>query len=190
MCIIPFFFKLVFYFLPAKKNRLQRQTEELGQHKRNMDDASEVAGSVTTYSTPSGSLNIKDVIKHRLRDLVEKPFETTPHDNADIKVYVHEPLLNCQLTCICSVQTNISSFINGLKRNTEFHSFSKVGSVTSFKNSSIAVGPYWQRLLTLPTLMLNPMTSSLAKRKLLWSFICSMWMENNNMKVKKSHERI
>lgn len=57
-----------------------------------MDDASEVAGSVATYSTPSGSLNIKDVIKHRLRDLVEKPFETTPHDNADIKVYVHEPL--------------------------------------------------------------------------------------------------
>lgn len=169
---------------------MQRQTEELGQHKRNMDDASEVAGSVATYSTPSGSLNIKDVIKHRLRDLVEKPFETTPHDNADIKVYVHEPLLNCLLTRICSVQTNISSFVNGLKRNTEFYSFSKVVSVTSFKNLSIVVGPYWQRLLTLPTLMLNPMTSSLAKRKLLWSFICSMWMENNNMKVKKSHERI
>lgn len=169
---------------------MQRQTEELGQHKRNMDDASEVAGSVATYSTPSGSLNIKDVIKHRLRDLVEKPFETTPHDNADIKVYVHEPLLNCLLIRICSVQTNISSFVNGLNRNTEFYSFSKVVSVTSFKNLSIAVGPYWQRLLTLPTLMLNPMTSSLAKRKLLWSFICSMWMENNNMKVKISHERI
>lgn len=107
---------MVFYFLPAKKNRLQRQTEELGQHKRNMDDASEVAGSVATYSTPSGSLNIKDVIKHRLRDLEEKPFETTPHDNADIKVYVYEPLLNCLLTRICSVQTNISSFVNGLKK--------------------------------------------------------------------------
>lgn len=70
----------------AKKARLQHQIEELGHHKSNMDDANEIAGSVSTYSTPSECLNMKDVIKRRLKDLIEKPFDTTPHDNADIKV--------------------------------------------------------------------------------------------------------
>lgn len=51
-----------------------------------MDDAVELAGSVSTYSTASECLNMKDVIKQRLRDLIERPFDTTPHDNADIKV--------------------------------------------------------------------------------------------------------
>ncbi|XP_061178169.1 E3 ubiquitin-protein ligase TRIM71-like [Saccostrea echinata] len=71
--------------IKAKKIRLQRQTEELSNHRSNMDDANEVAGSVSTYSTPSECLNMKDAIKRRLKELKEKPFDITPHDNADIK---------------------------------------------------------------------------------------------------------
>lgn len=149
-----------------------------------MDDASEIAGSVTTYSTPSGSLNMKDFIKQRLRDLIEKPFETTPHDNADIKVQVQVTLSNCLLTpCFIGVLQINTCTCTGLKRNNEFYSSSKAVLVTNLKNSSIAVGQSCQRLLTLPTLMLKPMTSSLTKRKLLLSFICLMWMGNSNMKV-------
>lgn len=60
-----------------------------------MDDVSEVVGSVIIYSMLFGSLNIKDVIKYWLRDLVEKLFEIIFYDNVDIKVYVYELLFNC-----------------------------------------------------------------------------------------------
>lgn len=60
-----------------------------------MDDVSEVVGSVVIYSMLFGSLNIKDVIKYWLRDLVEKLFEIIFYDNVDIKVYVYELLFNC-----------------------------------------------------------------------------------------------
>lgn len=60
-----------------------------------MDDVSEVVGSVVIYSMLFGSLNIKDVIKYWLRDLVEKFFEIIFYDNVDIKVYVYELLFNC-----------------------------------------------------------------------------------------------
>lgn len=68
-----------------------------------MDDVSEVVGSVVIYSMLFGSLNIKDVIKYWLRDLVEKLFEIIFYDNVDIKVYVYELLFNCLLICICFV---------------------------------------------------------------------------------------
>lgn len=68
-----------------------------------MDDVSEVVGSVVNYSMLFGSLNIKDVIKYWLRDLVEKLFEIIFYDNVDIKVYVYELLFNCLLICICFV---------------------------------------------------------------------------------------
>lgn len=68
-----------------------------------MDDVSEVVGSVIIYSMLFGSLNIKDVIKYWLRDLVEKLFEIIFYDNVDIKVYVYELLFNCLLICICFV---------------------------------------------------------------------------------------
>lgn len=60
-----------------------------------MDDVSEVVGSVIIYSMLFGSLNIKDVIKYWLRDLVEKLFEIIFYDNVDMKVYVYELLFNC-----------------------------------------------------------------------------------------------
>lgn len=60
-----------------------------------MDDVSEVVGSVVIYSMLFGSLNIKDVIKYWLRDLVEKLFEIIFYDNVDMKVYVYELLFNC-----------------------------------------------------------------------------------------------
>lgn len=68
-----------------------------------MDDVSEVVGSVIIYSMLFGSLNIKDVIKYWLRDLVEKLFEIIFYDNVDMKVYVYELLFNCLLICICFV---------------------------------------------------------------------------------------
>lgn len=68
-----------------------------------MDDVSEVVGSIVIYSMLFGSLNIKDVIKYWLRDLVEKLFEIIFYDNVDIKVYVYELLFNCLLICICFV---------------------------------------------------------------------------------------
>lgn len=68
-----------------------------------MDDVSEVVGSVVIYSMLFGSLNIKDVIKYWLRDLVEKLFEIIFYDNVDIKVYVYELLFNSLLICICFV---------------------------------------------------------------------------------------
>lgn len=68
-----------------------------------MDDVSEVVGSVVIYSMLFGSLNIKDVIKYWLRDLVEKLFEIIFYNNVDIKVYVYELLFNCLLICICFV---------------------------------------------------------------------------------------
>lgn len=68
-----------------------------------MDDVSEVVGSVIIYSMLFGSLNIKDVIKYWLRDLVEKLFEIIFYDNVDIKVYVYELLFNCLLICMCFV---------------------------------------------------------------------------------------
>lgn len=68
-----------------------------------MDDVSEVVGSVVIYSMLFGSLNIKDVIKYWLRDLVEKLFEIIFYDNVDIKVCVYELLFNCLLICICFV---------------------------------------------------------------------------------------
>lgn len=68
-----------------------------------MDDVSEVVGSVVIYSMLFGSLNIKDVIKYWLRDLVEKLFEIIFYDNVDMKVYVYELLFNCLLICICFV---------------------------------------------------------------------------------------
>lgn len=68
-----------------------------------MDDVSEVVGIVVIYSMLFGSLNIKDVIKYWLRDLVEKLFEIIFYDNVDIKVYVYELLFNSLLICICFV---------------------------------------------------------------------------------------
>ena len=70
----------------SKKKRLQNQFSTLNFHKGNLDDSNEFAISVSTYGTPTEFLNFKDQIIDRLRDINTRPFDTNPHDNADVQV--------------------------------------------------------------------------------------------------------
>ncbi|KAL5007251.1 hypothetical protein ScPMuIL_016057 [Solemya velum] len=75
----------LFTIVANKKKQLHEQLEQLMTHKTNLDDASELATSVSAYSTPPEFLNFKEHIIQRLKELRWRDFDIAPHNNAEIR---------------------------------------------------------------------------------------------------------